>query len=259
MSRTRSRRHHARQGSLVVAVGLVLLWGCVTPVPEPRPVTTVTLPQYVQPFNGVDLGGWRRPVGNWMVVESAEADAFDQTKLLLTEGTGVLVNGTEGKTSNLLTVMEHGDAEIHLEFLVPRNSNSGVYLQGRYELQILDSWGNYEPTFGDCGGIYERWANGKGFEGRRPRVNASLPSGNWQRFDITFRAPRFDVTGRKIENARFIKVVHNGVTIHENVEVTGPTRSAPFDDEQPWGPLMLQGDHGPVAYQNMLIRHLYLP
>ncbi len=73
---------------------------------------------------------------------------------------------------------------------------------------------------------------------------------------MTFRATRFDAQGRKTENARFVKVVHNGQVIHENVEVTGPTRSATYEQapEKPQGPLMLQGDHGPVAYRNITLK-----
>ncbi len=122
-----------------------------------------------------------------------------------------------------------------------------------HEIQILDSWGVEELKHGDCGGIYERWANGQGYEGHPPRQNASRPAGKWQSFDVVFRAPRFDAGGKKIANARFVKVVHNGKVIHENVEVTGPTRAAIFGDEKPTGPLMLQGDHGPVAYRNIRI------
>ena len=73
---------------------------------------------------------------------------------------------------------------------------------------------------------------------------------------MTFRAPRFDKDGKKTANAVFVKVVHNGKIIHENVEVTGPTRSAAFRDEKPLGPLMLQGDHGPVAYRNIRLKEL---
>jgi len=122
-------------------------------------------------------------------------------------------------------------------------------------VQILDSWGVKQPKFGDCGGIYQRWdgKNRRGFEGHPPRVNASRPPGQWQTFDVIFRAPRFDSDGKKVANAKFIKVVHNGAVVHENVEVTGPTRAATFGDEKPIGPLMLQGDHGPVAYRNIRI------
>jgi hypothetical protein len=140
--------------------------------------------------------------------------------------------------------------------MVPRGSNSGVYFMGRYEIQILDSWGKKQPTFSDCGGIYQRWDDKrtpKGYEGRPPRVNASLPPGQWQTFDVIFRAPRFDKTGKKIANARFVKVIHNGILVHRNAEVTGPTRAGTYRDEKPRGPLMLQGDHGPVAYRNIWI------
>jgi hypothetical protein len=129
-----------------------------------------------------------------------------------------------------------------------------VYLQGRYEVQIFDSWGVEKPGFGDCGGIYQRGRDGERFEGHSPRENASRPPGEWQTFDIIFQAPRFDAAGGKTANARFVRVVHNGVVIHENVEVTGPTRAATFEDEKALGPLMLQGDHGPVAYRNIVVK-----
>ena len=91
-------------------------------------------------------------------------------------------------------------------------------------------------------------------EGHPPRVNASKQPGEWQSFDIVFRAPRFDASGTKTENARFVRVIHNGVVIHENVELTGPTNASAFADENPTGPVMLQGDHGPVAFRNLWIK-----
>ena len=106
-------------------------------------------------------------------------------------GDGVLVNlPTEAANANLLTAWEHGDLELSLEFLMPTGSNSGVYLQGRYELQLLDSWGHARPTFSDCGGIYQRWdqAREQGFEDRAPRYNASRAPGLWQELKIVFRA-----------------------------------------------------------------------
>jgi hypothetical protein len=139
--------------------------------------------------------------------------------------------------------------------MVPKGSNSGVYFMGRYEIQVYDSYGVEKGEYPgiECGGIYQRWKDNKGFEGHSPRVNASRPPGEWQTFDVVFQAPRFDQDGKKIANARFVKVIHNGQVIHENVELTGPTRGAAFEDEKPTGPLMFQGDHGPVAYRNLSV------
>lgn len=210
---------------------------------------------------GKDLSTWREPTGEWGIVGEVKMDAADPKVLTSTAGTGVLWNGPKGRTSNILSKAEHGDVEAHIEFMVPQGSNSGVYFQGRYEIQILDSWKVEHPKYGDCGGIYERFdekAN-RGYEGTAPRVNASKAPGEWQTFDVVFRAPRFDANGKKTANAKFVKVVHNGVVIHENVEVTGPTRAATYpDDEKPLGPIMFQGDHGPVAYRNLQLRTVKL-
>lgn len=203
---------------------------------------------------GKDLSAWRADRGDWLIAGEVKMDPANTGQLTTRPGTGVAVNGPKGRTRNLLSKHEHGDVEAHVEFMVPVGSNSGVYFQGRYEIQILDSWGVKKPKYGDCGGIYERWEKGKGFEGHPPRVNASRRPGQWQTFDVVFRAPRFDARGKKVANAKFVKVVHNGKVVHENVEVTGPTRAAAFGDEKPTGPLMLQGDHGPVAYRNIWLR-----
>lgn len=205
---------------------------------------------------GKDLSAWRGETGDWLIAGGVKTDPADPKQLLTGPGSGVAVNGPKGRARNLLSKHEHGDVEAHVEFMVATGSNSGVYFQGRYEIQILDSWGvkKEELKHGDCGGIYERWAENKGFEGHPPRVNASRPPGKWQTFDVVFRAPRFDSEGKRVANAKFIKVVHNGKVVHENVEVTGPTRAATYADERPTGPLMLQGDHGPVAYRNIWLR-----
>ena len=142
---------------------------------------------------------------------------------------------------------------MHIEFVVPEGSNSGVYFMGRYEIQILDSWGETELKYGTCGGVYARWINEQSVGGYPPRVNMSRPPGEWQSYDVEFRAPRFDENGRKTANAIFVSVVWNGELVHENAEVDGPTRASMLNDEAPKGPLMLQGDHGPVAYRNIRI------
>ena len=169
-----------------------------------------------------------------------------------------MVNGIDGRTTDLLTSSEFGDAEIYLEFMIPPKSNSGLYVQGLYEVQILDSFGVASPGVHDCGAIYERWINNKGVGGSPPTRNASRPPGEWQSFLIRFHAPRFDASGKKVENGRFLRVMHNGVLIHENVEVEGPTRASMQFSEAPRRPLMIQGDHGPVAIRNIYVRSLTL-
>ena len=204
---------------------------------------------------GDDFSAWRPDTGQWQIV----GDVFkkpDNEKLLGSKpGKGIVVNGPTGRTSHLLSKAELGDVTAHIEFMVPKESNSGVYFMGRYEIQVLDSWQKESDYAGnECGGIYQRWDDNRtpqGYEGHSPRVNVSKPPGEWQTFDVVFRAPRFDSEGRKISNARFEKVIHNNIVVHEDVEVTGPTRASAYNDEKPTGPLMLQGDHGPVAYRNI--------
>jgi HEAT repeat protein/type 1 glutamine amidotransferase len=204
-----------------------------------------------------DFSAWRAPTGDWIIAEAVDKDPANEGVLVWEAGGGVMLNGPTGRTGNIVTKDEWGDVALHIEFMVPKGSNSGVYLMGRYEIQVFDSWGAAEPHYSDCGGVYERWRNDRGFEGRAPGVNAAKAPGEWQSFDAAFRAPKFDAAGHKIANARFVEVKHNGVLVHENVEVTGPTRAATWEnDEKPTGPLMLQGDHGPVAYHNIVITPL---
>ena len=211
-------------------------------------------------FDGKDFAGWRKPTGTWTVAKDVSADPADPAKFIIAPGQGVAVNGPTGRTVELITESEFADVEVHVEFCVPKHSNSGVYLMGRYEIQVYDSFGVEKDQYPgiECGGIYPRWVNEKNVEGHSPRVNASKPPGQWQTFDITFRAPRFDANGKKIANAKFVRVVHNGKVVHENVELNGPTRAALWEDEKPTGPLRLQGDHGPVAYRNLWVRRVKL-
>jgi sugar phosphate isomerase/epimerase len=200
---------------------------------------------------GNDSSNWRGNIGQWEIVGDTFINPKNVKLLSSKPGTNVIVNGPTGRTRNILSKAEFGDVRAHIEFMVPKGSNSGVYFMGRYEIQVFDSWGVKAPKHSDCGGIYQRWDNNRGYEGHPPRVNASRAPGQWQTFDVIFRAPRFDDSGRKITNARFEKVVHNGIVVHEDVELTGPTRAGTYNDEKPIGPLMLQGDHGPVAYRKI--------
>jgi len=207
-------------------------------------------------LTGKDFSAWRADTAQWQIAGGARLNPADEKALAVEAGTDAILNGPTGRTANLFSRQEFGDVRAHVEFMVSKDSNSGVYLMGRYEVQVFDSWQKPPEYPGiECGGIYQRWdENGnKGFEGHSPRVNASKTPGQWQTFDIVFRAPRFDKNGRKITNARLEKVVHNGVLVHRDVELTGPTRASAYDDEKSTGPLMLQGDHGPVAYRNLWV------
>lgn len=205
---------------------------------------------------GKDFSTWRGNTGQWEIVGDTFTNPKNVKLLNSKPGSGIILNGPNGRTNNIISKAEFGDVRAHIEFMIPKGSNSGIYFMGRYEIQVYDSYGVEKGEYPgiECGGIYERWDNNrnpKGFEGRSPRVNASRAPGQWQTFDVIFRAPRFDKDGRKISNARFEKVVHNGIVVHEDMELTGPTRASTYNDEKPTGPLMLQGDHGPVAYRNI--------
>lgn len=212
------------------------------------PYTTIAL---------TDLSQFKPTAGNWKIAGDVTYDMRQAGKGKINAGTGILVNDLSGKAKDhLVTTMEHGDIDLELDFMMEKGSNAGVYLQGRYEIQMFDSWAMSPVKSTDCGAIYERWddtrtAGRQGYEGHPPAQNVSKAPGLWQHYRIEFRAPRFDPTGKKIKNARFIKVIHNGVVIHENVEVTGPTRASAFQNEKSIGPLIFQGDHGPVALRNI--------
>ena len=152
---------------------------------------------------------------------------------------GYIVKGK----GNQLTVDKIADMHLHLEFNIPAREdgkrakgggNSGVYIMDRYEIQILNSYGG-KPSAGGCGAVYRRIP---------PKVNASLPVGEWQTFDITFHAPRFDAAGKKAKSAR-VTVLHNGVKVHDDVEIV-PTGQASNKPEIPENHLRLQ-DHGAVV------------
>lgn len=183
-------------------------------------------------FDGEDLAGWHRrgsdqPAG-WKV-EGGVAEIV-------------------GGTGDIVTNETFGDHKLHLEFRTPfmpeargqGRGNSGVYVQGRYEIQVLDSFG-LEGLDNECGGIYRQ---------HRPKENACLPPGEWQTYDITFRAARLDDAGKVVEPAR-LTVVHNGIVIHDNVAAKGATPGGTDENEGGTGPLLLQ-DHGnPVQYRNI--------
>ncbi|WP_317164395.1 family 16 glycoside hydrolase [Pontibacter russatus] len=207
-----------------------------------------------------DLSAFQNPGKSWQIAGGVTAELDDENELETVEGKGVLVNepSRRNKGKDLVTNAEYGDMDLELDYMMAKGSNSGVYLQGRYEVQLEDSWGVKTPTSANNGAIYERWdeskPNGqKGYQGYAPRQNVSRAPGLWQNLKISFQAPRFDASGKKIENAKILRATLNGVVIHENVELFGPTRGAMGNNEVAAGPLRLQGDHGAVAFRNIKI------
>lgn len=194
-------------------------------------------------FNGKDLTGWKvkgSPAKVKWVVGKATMDEKNPPKLSVTEGQGgELINPQN--SGDLYTEEKFGDGTLEIEFMYPKGSNSGVYIIGEYEIQILDSFGKEKVGPGDLGGVYST---------KGPSVNAAKKPGEWQKFVIEYQTPRFEGE-KKVTNVKFIKITLNGQVIHENVEAKGPTGGQLTGKESTMGPIMLQGDHGPVAFRNI--------
>ena len=182
-------------------------------------------------FDGTDVSAWHKR-GN----EPATWDVAD----------GVL---SCNATGNIISNELFEDCFVHVEFFIPAEGpgNSGVYLQGRYEIQVLSHDYPDLPGVKVCGAIYNVHA---------PLQPVAQERETWQSFDAIFRAPRLDDAGGKLENAR-ITVIHNGMIIHNNVEIPAPTGGHLDVDEGAPGSLMLQ-DHGgnPVSFRNVWAVHL---
>jgi hypothetical protein len=171
-------------------------------------------PKPVEVFNGKNLFGWKlkdEKRSNWIVGTYA-ADAEKPNALVMRERAKDeapdLVNWKAGGC-DIYTEEKFGDVHLELEFMVPKGSNSGIYLMGEYEVQVLDSYGKADDklTQGDLGALYSA---------AKPPKNAAKKPGEWQKFVIDFRAPKFE-GDKKVANATFVKVVLNDVVLHENV------------------------------------------
>ena len=189
--------------------------------------------------------GWKAQhsdKGKW-VVGTATVDEKNPAKLVVKDGGSELINVQPA--SNVLTEAKYGDCTVELEFMIPKGSNSGVYLMGEYEVQIYDTYDKKgkDPKPGDMAGIYTFAA---------PKVYVDKPFGEWQKFVIDFQAPKFE-GAKKVSNAKFLKVTFNDTVIHENVECNKVTPGGLTGKEMAEGPLMFQGDHGQVALRNIKV------
>jgi hypothetical protein len=204
-------------------------------------------------FNGKDLSNWiakadGSQTSKWTV--GVPAIAPDNPKLLVSKpgtDTAMINLAREHRDSlDLYSKDRFGDVRLELELMVPQGSNSGIYVMGEYEVQVLDSFGKPKEKLGpgDMGAIYG---------GFKPPICASKAPGAWQKYVIEWRAPRFDPAGKKVVNARFVRVELNGHVLHRDLEMPGKTPGGVTGKEAPTGPLMFQGNHGPVAYRTIKV------
>lgn len=209
-------------------------------------VSTSGQAEEVSLFNGKNLDGWKlknNPDRSHWVVGKVVYNPKNPGELEVEKAKkGVLINA-KGRGVDLYSEKKFGDCTISLEVMVPKGSNSGIYVMGEYEVQVFDSYGKKKVGAGDIGGLYGAAS---------PKVNAAKAPGEWQKFVIEFQAPKYE-GGKKVSNAKFLKITLNGQVIHENVEMKGPTPSGVTGREAPTGPIMFQGDHGPVAYRNIVV------
>jgi 3-keto-disaccharide hydrolase len=190
-------------------------------------------------FDGKDLSQW-------------ESDKNGPAKWKVEDGVAT-VNGTGG----IHTKQSFGDCQLHVEWATPAEvkgegqgrGNSGIFLQSRYELQVLDSYNNKTYFHGQAGSIYKQHA---------PLVNCSRKPGEWQTYDVIYHAPRFDADG-KLTKPGTMTVLQNGVLVQDNAEILGSTSHAgapKYTAHALKQPLTLQDHHNPVRYRNIWIREL---
>lgn len=200
------------------------------------------------------LKEWQQDGTDWNIVGDVRLSANDERKLIATPGSGILFSAADvDGPRNLVSRRRFEDMDLHAEFMVARRTNSGVFFQKHYELKIWDSFGDKKLHPGMCGGLFACEVNGTPNvtgAGATPRENASRPPGEWQTFDATYRAPRFDSAGNCVSPARFERVLHNGKLTHENAAVNSPTPKRHPDV------LFLQGGWGPIAFRNIRVRPL---
>ncbi|UCE47946.1 MAG: DUF1080 domain-containing protein, partial [Phycisphaerales bacterium] len=202
-------------------------------------------------FDGKSLDDWQVKGtverSKWAVGTAAMSS--ENPKMLVNKGgTGEMINlaARHGDSIDIYSKKEFGDCRIELQLMVPKGSNSGIYVMGEYEIQVLDSWERgTKLSGGDMGAVYGA---------SPPGINATRPPGQWQKYIIEFQAPRFNASGAKTEKAELLRVELNDRLLHENLTMDKNTPGGVIGKETPGGPLMFQGNHGPVAYRNIVVK-----
>jgi hypothetical protein len=174
--KNRKHRFFINSSNIIAGVSALILSlalsACTCPV---KHAVDVSKGETKIQLTGKDFSAWRENTGTWQIVGEAAMDTKNKKLITTKPGSGVMV--ADGKAVYLFSKEELSDVKAHVEFMVPRGSNSGVYFMGRYEIQIFDSFGVKTPRYSDCGAVYQRWDENrkpKGYEGTPPKVNASL-------------------------------------------------------------------------------------
>jgi glucose/arabinose dehydrogenase len=196
---------------------------------------------------GDALDAWESK--GWSLVD-AQMDPAEPTAFKISEGNSALVNVGDVKPTDFVGRYPLGDGKAHVEFMLPEGGASAVYLQGRYGIRIVDE---AHPRHGETFRTGALMATGDS-PARAPTLEAYKGSGQWHEMDIEFQAARFDAAGRKLENARLLRVTIDDILLHENVELAGPSPGAPLRIEGPLGPLAIAGDLGQVALRTLRFR-----
>ncbi len=218
-------------------------------------------------INGKDMAGWKyqdaEKADTWTAAKGVYWNQTENPKLLTGRpgaGDRIVNLPREGGAANIISELTAGDMELYVEFMIPEGSNSGVYVHGLYELQIWDSYGIEPRLQTDKTGALYYYVNRRthGIDGSViPTIRAERPHGHWNSYHIWFQAPRFDASGQKTGNARFIRVLLNGELIHENQErMEGTTACLEIPEAANNPVVMLQGDHGSVAFRNIYVKPL---
>lgn len=204
------------------------------------------------------LNSFKNPTANWHIVGNVIADIKKSNTFTYSAGNGLLMNFPNATMNNdLFTTQKFGDVDIELDCMMAKESSSAIYLQGRYKINLIDSWGVAIPTSADMGGIAKR-VDGKkskdqpNFDGKEPRQNVAKAAGLWQHLKISFLAPRF-VNGVKKENAKIIRMELNGMLIQKDIELSGTTEGSISKTEVPEDALRFQGGQGMIAFKNIII------
>lgn len=216
------------------------------------------------PVSFNDLTAFTSPGSSWKLASKVITDPKKGT-FSWEKGTGILVNAPDKKNkgTSLYTTEEFGDFDLEMDYMLSRGASSGIFIFDRYLLNLTDSWAEPDARASSNGGVGPHTLSNTvdltAAEGYAPRQNVSRAPGLWQHIKIIFRAPRFDASGTKTENARLLRVELNNVVIHDNVELTGPTANAAHKNEVATAPLRLVASDeiskgGQVAFRNLTIK-----